>query len=1476
MITKEKREIALKVLDYWYMMEFLGQDKIPQLTAEEKKKNREAAQKGGQKALHLLVPLKKEDDPVRSVEEEARRHGMERWGNLTFYAGKIRREACIRRLAVLLNADDERPEESEDEIAWFAFQLDAQGRYVEKSFSLSTILWATGHVDQAHKNRIAQQLNEANYRQAREETEQKLKSLAGHGDDAGESGHIACQDILKIYEGISETYVRKISEGTELDFFCLMECQLFADAEAQEQYEDDGYSGLSMDFYSDDLKMVQEKLEKECDAQNEGMIEAIVDYIVGAYAEFYPEQKVLPLKRIDVGGKTNPAQLREFLSQTLDVGCAPLGKWPSRFMPALMQQAAINLVCSGEENTRIFSVNGPPGTGKTTMLKEMIVHNVVERAALLAEYDKPDDAFETCSFLHGEKKNHGYSNFYSQYYKLKDERINDYGVLVASNNNAAVQNITKELPIESGVAGALNASDEDSGPMLEQLKEVQELFLVEKSDDTETLYCKDRSKTGSYRDIYFSEYAKALLGGDDAWGLISVPLGKKSNIHRFYNQVLKPLDEDFYKNSVIEKRPYAAARDQFLQQRNKVKELTEKLEFYCSAERNMRDNCAQLKKQEERLAELIKEGHERICCGEKALEELLREFDSLKQQCIQKEAQENAQRKILDEKKRKLQEEEDAYKEILEKCLETKKGIHFLGKLFWKQDTCIKEELLDRYQAEAAEKKLALTAMEEEFGKLFGEYAELKAECDRLRQRKENREAECKRFRQELETERKTAENNRTWLEQCRQNAIQEKQRYAELVSGSGQLADTERFAALDDAFMEELLSQETKASTKAQVTNLWFTAFYNREREKLFYYALKMNKEFVLASKCCLKNFRNLSLLWQERKSEEENQTVIFHPEDREACFGPLLQTLFLLTPVISTTFASVGSFLKSIKQPGALGMLIIDEAGQAPPQMALGALYRSRRAVVVGDPRQVEPVVTGDLDLLRKIYEEDVYKPYKSKRNSVQQFADIINPYGTYLTGEGNVEEWTGCPLVVHRRCISPMYEISNSVSYNGMMKQQTRMPGMEKAKSFCYSGSRWINVKGKEKGRKNHFVEEQGRKVLEILELAFSKKDAPSVFIITPFTSVKNGMLNYIGRALQNQSDSVLYEKRELVRSWMYGHVGTVHTFQGKEADEVIFLLGCDSSKEAAGAVKWVNSNIVNVAVTRAKYRLYVVGDEYAWKESEYVMLAKRILDTYALRELGNVVNGPDEETGQAKEKALLFSGQLPTAESFSMDRDESEGGEEEYSFQTEIFLGELKSGGILFKEITEEQLGGYGFTRKSFDGLDPEVKNHVEWGIKLYSMFKRLNTAFQIQELDASCCAILFCKAVELQVKKCFYDGIYNQLPDSRVKGKTKFKEAKEEEMTLGTFWYILNRPENRQVLTACMKQLGKCQYDARWWESYVHRLGDCKDLRNKCCHHNKFSWKDMNCLPVKLFLKDNEVPCTDGVLRDSEIGKYLAG
>ena len=280
---------------------------------------------------------------------------------------------------------------------------------------------------------------------------------------------------------------------------------------------------------------------------------------------------------------------------------------------------------------------------------------------------------------------------------------------------------------------------------------------------------------------------------------------------------------------------------------------------------------------------------------------------------------------------------------------------------------------------------------------------------------------------------------------------------------------------------------------------------------------------------------------------------------------------------------------------------MLIIDESGQAVPQSALGAIYRTRRAVVVGDPLQVEPVVTIPKVLIDILADSTcVANEYKVIENSAQTFADNINEFNGMI-GERQV----GCPLVVHRRCIEPMFSISNLISYDNRMFNKTNKKEeyLKLENPFLIKKSGWINVEGVENGGKDHFVKNQAERVCQLMEDAvhiysdlFETND--KIFIIIPFRTVAESMRKFIISYFSAKG----YDK-EILSQWTKNCVGTVHTFQGKDANEVLLVLGC--SNKSAGAMNWVvkKANILNVACTRAKYRIAFSGNINDWKNRRY---------------------------------------------------------------------------------------------------------------------------------------------------------------------------------------------------------------------------------------------------------------------------------
>lgn len=312
---------------------------------------------------------------------------------------------------------------------------------------------------------------------------------------------------------------------------------------------------------------------------------------------------------------------------------------------------------------------------------------------------------------------------------------------------------------------------------------------------------------------------------------------------------------------------------------------------------------------------------------------------------------------------------------------------------------------------------------------------------------------------------------------------------------------------------------------------------------------------------------------------------------EKKDNFIQSMFDTIFLVTPILSSTFAAVSTFLKGLNEED-IGWLFIDEAGQATPQSAVGAIWRSKNVVVVGDPLQIPPVVTLSHDQLKLIAkdsasmtEDDSYFFTLTRPEvSVQEFSDLANLYGGEMVDSNNNKIWLGSPLRVHRRCENPMFDICNITTYQEKMIYGTDID--DKINHNPIYESQWIDLGGKTLNKGDHFIIEQGKKALDIAKVFVNENPSKKCYIITPFLSVKQNLSKMLKeKALENVE------------------VGTVHTFQGKEAPLVIFVLGVDDQKE--GPLKWASStpNLLNVAASRAKKYFIVIGNASSWGKKEY---------------------------------------------------------------------------------------------------------------------------------------------------------------------------------------------------------------------------------------------------------------------------------
>lgn len=277
------KKIAGQVLDYWFAIEFLGQDSYDVCT-EESRLVRELKQlkkadlsiKNKRKQISVFELVNNEYGIYSQIENQAKECGMTIWGNLTFYIGRIQRQVCIEKLAKELGVKLEQGEKNSEYIPILSFQCTMNGGYVEHTLSLSTVIWAIAQVEGKQNEKLSELLSSRVYsdtieilekkffgtddlseQNTTEEANVKLNSrgMPAFGDDS-----ITVSKVMSIHSEIVKIYGKFFPENT-IEKKNGLKYQLFKDLKAKDKYDDDNYMGLRHDFFSDDLKMVKDSIE---------------------------------------------------------------------------------------------------------------------------------------------------------------------------------------------------------------------------------------------------------------------------------------------------------------------------------------------------------------------------------------------------------------------------------------------------------------------------------------------------------------------------------------------------------------------------------------------------------------------------------------------------------------------------------------------------------------------------------------------------------------------------------------------------------------------------------------------------------------------------------------------------------------------------------------------------------------------------------------------------------------------------------------------------------------------------------------------------------------------------------------------------------------------------------------------------------------------------------------------------------------
>ncbi len=364
--------------------------------------------------------------------------------------------------------------------------------------------------------------------------------------------------------------------------------------------------------------------------------------------------------------------------------------------------------------------------------------------------------------------------------------------------------------------------------------------------------------------------------------------------------------------------------------------------------------------------------------------------------------------------------------------------------------------------------------------------------------------------------------------------------------------------------YLDEYLKEKSNLEIFSNAYLNHFLWKYQENDDKIFDIAKSKIKEIVTSSwpqlDSLMANNLEVKTLVEEANKKRKLRSL-------RTLFKEIPKILTDLKPIIMATPMSVATFL----EPGTFNFdcVIFDEASQLTLANALGAIYRSKQVIIVGDNEQLPPTSFFDMISIDDEDEED-YDVYESLLDEAIVTLPKIMLKWHYRSKDESLINFSN-QKIYHDLTSFPSSIISDNLGIK-----------LEYVKDATYYHGKRINPC-------------EAKRVIEVLEDIVKNRPEKSVGIVTFNMAMQQYLENLITVfRLKNPEYEAFFDEEKTEAFF----IKNLETVQGDERDIIILAttFGYDEKQKLSFNFGPINKEggyrRLNVAITRAKEELILV--------------------------------------------------------------------------------------------------------------------------------------------------------------------------------------------------------------------------------------------------------------------------------------------